>query len=360
MTTRAMTTRQINSSDIPIIDFQQSKGTAADRSAMADDLQKICHEIGFFVIKNHGVDQSITEKAFDYCKQFFSFPLQKKQLIDKTGSPHFRGWEAIGTEFTNNRKDYREQIDLWSEHPISTQADSPLYRHLLGPNQWLPEDVLPGFKRLMQQHTKAMSELGDQLMELLALGLGLPEDHFQQDFDREAMSLTKIIHYPETPRGEFGVNAHHDTGFITILNPGETPGLEIEMTDGSWKQVPIIENTFVINLGEMLQAMTGNYFIATPHRVNTTQERYSIGYFHGPSLDTPLQRLPIAGKFSDAVAASPRHLNAGFMAPIKDIKSGVADMQGALHATTYGEQLWNYFTRSYPDNMKRFYPSVDV
>ena len=56
-----------------------------------------------------------------------------------------------------------------------------------------------------------MSELGDQLMELLALGLGLPEDHFQQDFDREVMSLTKIIHYPETPWGEFGVNAHHDT-----------------------------------------------------------------------------------------------------------------------------------------------------
>ena len=108
------------------------------------------------------------------------------------------------------------------------------------------------------------------------------------------------------------------------------------MADDSWKQVPIIENTFVINPGEMLQAMTGNCFIATPHRVNTIQKRYSIGYIHGPSLDMPLQRLPIASKISNAVAASPRHLNTGFMAPIRDIKLGVADMQGALQASNYG------------------------
>jgi isopenicillin N synthase-like dioxygenase len=353
-------TDQFNHSEIPVIDFSQSNGSAAERAAMAHDLQQICHDIGFFVIANHGVDLSVTEKAFAYSRQFFSFPLERKKLIDKTMSPHFRGWEAVGTEFTNNRKDYREQIDLWSEHPVSSAQGKPIYHHLLGPNQWLPEEVLPGFRTLMQQHTQAMETLGNQLMELFALGLGLPEDYFHEVFQKQPMSLTKIIHYPETPAGEFGVNAHHDTGFLTILNPGETPGLEIELADGSWKQVPIIKNTFIINLGEMLQAMTGNYFIATPHRVNTAEERYSIAYFHGPSLDTPLHRLPISATYSDAVAASPRHTNAGFMAPIKETEAGVADMQGTLQASTYGEQLWNYFSRSYPDNVKRFYPSVVV
>ena len=48
------------------------------------------------------------------------------------------------------------------------------------------------------------------------------------------------------------------------------------------------------------------------------------------------------------------------MAPKKATEAGVADMQGELQASTYGEQLWNYFSRSYPDNMKRFYPTVDV
>ena len=353
-----MTTRTFHHSDIPVIDFSHCQGP--NRATMAEQLQHICHEIGFFVIENHGVDTAMTERAFAYSRQFFDLPLEKKQYIDKTASPHFRGWEAVGTEFTNNRKDYREQIDLWSEHPTSTVPNAPYYQNLLGPNQWLPEDLLQGFKTLMQQHTRAMEALGNQLMELFALGLGLPENYFHAAFKKQPMSLTKIIHYPQTPVGEFGVNAHHDTGFLTILNAGETPGLEIEMADGSWKQVPVLKDTFVINLGEMLQAMTGNYFIATPHRVTTTEERYSIGYFHGPSLDTPLQRLPIAKQYSDAVEASPRHRDAGYMAPIKETEAGVADMQGTLHASTYGEQLWNYFSRSYPDNMKRFYPTLST
>ena len=37
-----------------------------------------------------------------------------------------------------------------------------------------------------------------------------------------------------------------------------------------------IESEF---LGEMLQSMTGNYFVATTHRVVATEERYSSAYF---------------------------------------------------------------------------------
>lgn len=73
-----MSASQIDRSEIPIVDFQRYKGAAADRYAIAYDLQKFCHEVGFFVIINHGVDQSTTEAAFNYSKQFFSFPQQTK------------------------------------------------------------------------------------------------------------------------------------------------------------------------------------------------------------------------------------------------------------------------------------------
>jgi hypothetical protein len=33
-------------------------------------------------------------------------------------------------------------------------------------------------------------------------------------------------------------------------------------------------------------------------------------------------------------------------------------MASELAATTYGEQLWNYFGRSYPANMARHHPNV--
>ena len=96
------------------------------------------------------------------------------------------------------------------------------------------------------------------------------------------MSLTKLIRYPATPAGAAGVNAHHDTGFLTVLAPGSTPGLEVQYADGCWVPVRPAPGAFVVNLGEMLQGMTGNYFVATAHRVITREERYSMGLFSWP------------------------------------------------------------------------------
>ncbi|MEM7294441.1 MAG: 2OG-Fe(II) oxygenase family protein, partial [Pseudomonadota bacterium] len=114
-------------------------------------------------------------------------------------------------------------------------------------------------------------------------------------------------------------------------------------------------DSFVINLGEMLQGMTGNYFVATAHRVITSQERYSMGYFHGPALETRNELLPLEQQYFDAVAASPRHAGAGFMARKAETEAGVGDMASQHKPAVYGEQLWNYFERSYPDIMQRYY-----
>ena len=346
------------SNSLPIIDWSRGKNNPEDRVALAKSLRNICHEIGFFLVKNHGVDASLVADAFSLSKQFFDLPLDKKKLIDKTQSRFFRGWEAEGAEYTNNRPDIREQIDFWTDHVPYKESIEPHYLKLLGPNQWPSDELLPGFQVRIQAYIDALEKLANEIMATLAIGLELPESTFEDMFGDQRMSLLKLIRYPETPVGEFGVNAHHDTGFLTVLHAGETPGLEVELADGSWCEVPVIENTFVINLGEMLQAITGNYFIATPHRVVTRSQRYSIGYFHGPGLNTPLHRLHLDKGFEKAVAASPRHLNAGFMAPIKETLSGVGAMESPLQASTYGEQVWNYFCRSYPDNVRKYYPQL--
>jgi isopenicillin N synthase-like dioxygenase len=125
----------------------------------------------------------------------------------------------------------------------------------------------------------------------------------------------------------------------------------VQNTDGGWIDVPVVERGFVINLGEGLQSMTGNYLVATPHRVITETERYSAGYFHGPSLTTELGRLPLAQEFAAAVAASPHHQTAGFMPTPDEANLGTAAMTSGHRPQTYGEQLWNYFSRSYGEQM---------
>jgi len=339
--------------EVPVVDLAPLDGPVTGRADLAAEVRTICHDVGFFVVTNHGVDRSLVEAVFDSMRTFFALPVEQRALIDKQASPQFRGWEAVGAERTNNRPDIREQIDVWTEWPARPPDVEPRYLRLLGPNQWMPDELVPGQRRLLLDWFGRLGSLADQLLQLLALGLGLDENHLVDYFGDEPMSLTKLISYPPTPPGQAGVNAHHDTGFLTVLAAGDTPGLQVQSPSGAWIDVPLVPDSFVINLGEMLQAMTGNYFVATPHRVITRTARLSAGYFHGPSLEAKLDPLPLDPSYGAAVAASPRHAGAGFMAGAAETEAGVGDMEGRLSASTYGEQLWNYFARSYPDNMSR-------
>ena len=344
-------------SSIPVVDLS-GINSAADRDALAERLCTVCHEVGFAIVDHHGLDASVIDDVFDLMKRFFALDDGAKALIDKGRSPQFRGWETVGSEFTNNRVDVREQIDLWSEWPMAeSTTDRPVSR-LLGPNQWMPDDILPGHRDVTMRWMSELGRLADRILELLAIGLGLDSAFFSTLFGDQPMSLTKMIHYPPTPDGGAGVNAHHDTGFLTLLAPGPTAGLQVLDPRGEWVAVPSIPGTLVMNLGEMLQAMTGNYFVATPHRVVTTADRMSAAYFHGPSLDTELRPIPMNQRFLDAVSASERHRTAGFMASAEQTAAGIGDMASATRANTYGEQLWNYFSRSYPDNMARHHADI--
>lgn len=335
---------------IPIVDGSAVLGGDGVPADFAAEFTDICHHVGFALVTNHGISTELQGETFDLMKRFFELPLATKQLIDKTNSAQFRGWEPVGAESTNNAPDLREQIDVWTEWP-EQGVGGPDYSRLLGPNQWLPDDVLLGHRSISLRWIAALADLAERLMSALAIGLGLQGDHLHSLFGDQPMSLAKFIHYPPTPAGGAGVNPHHDAGFLTVLAPGPTPGLQVQNPAGGWVDVPIIENTFVINLGEVLQSMTGNYLVATPHRVITNDERYSAGYFHGPSLTTPLTRLPLAPEYAAAVEASPHHHDAGFMPTPDEAQAGTAAMTSEHQPETYGEQLWNYFSRSYSDQM---------
>jgi isopenicillin N synthase-like dioxygenase len=343
--------------EIPVVSLSGWTAADADREVFAEQLRSICHEVGFFQLVDHGVDQRFIGEYFAALRAFFALPESTKELVDKINSPWFRGWERVGTELTDNSVDYREQVDVWTELPPRPRDVHPPYLRLDGPNQWLDEQALPGFRALVERFQREMGDVADQLMAAMCVGLGLAPDHLAKVFGERHTSLVKLIHYPATPPGEAGVNAHHDAGFLTLLWQHEVSGLQALNQDDEWIDVAPAGDAIVVNLGEILQSMTGNYFVATTHRVVTTRERYSSGYFHGPDLRTVLDPLPLDHRFSDAVAASPRHRGAGFMATRAELLGGERGT-GSTGARTYGEQLWNYFVRSYPALVRRHHPDV--
>jgi isopenicillin N synthase-like dioxygenase len=340
---------------IPEVDLV---GWSTDRDQFADRVRQICHDIGFFQLVGHGVDDEFIARHIEHQRRFFALDEVCKATIDKALSPHFRGWERIGAELTGGRPDLREQLDLSTEHPVRGLDLDPAYLRLDGPNQWLDEEVLPGFRAHMAEYFERMAAVANTLLEVFSVGLGLAPDHLRRLFGERPLSFVKLISYPPTPPDGAGVNPHHDAGFLTLLLQHDAGGLQVRNTDGDWIDVPPRRDAFVVNIGEMLQEMTGNYFVATTHRVIADEPRQSSAWFHGPELTTRLDQLPLDPSFADAVAASPRHAGAGFMARRSEIESGVDGIESRSGAGVYGQQLWNYYCRSYPDNVARHHPDA--
>ncbi|MEZ5294868.1 MAG: 2-oxoglutarate and iron-dependent oxygenase domain-containing protein [Ilumatobacteraceae bacterium] len=316
---------------------------------LGEYLATVYHEVGFAVVTGHGVPTEITDEAFAAARRFFELPAEQKETVDKRRSRHFRGWEATGVERTNNRPDIREQLDFWTEGIRPAARCRAPYLHLLGPNQWPSDDLAPGFAAAVQRWIYAAAELADRVMGLLSLGLGLDEDHLRRAFEDECMSLCKVINYPPASR-PVRRERHHDAGFLCARRRRlPASGAELPPVSGSLSRTSRTgwsSTSARRSRRRQLLHWRRRTRVATPTRP-------SIAYFHGPSLGMPL--VALRSHVRDAVAASPRHAAAGFMVQPDEVDAGAADMSSPHHPDRYGEQLWNYFVRSYPDNVKAHY-----
>ena len=283
--------------------------------------------------------------------------MTKNGASTNTNPPHFRGWEPVGSELTNNKPDYREQYDFGVDREAVANPD-PIYMNLIGPNQWPDEALLPGFKQSILTYFSQMEGLAREILALFSMSLGLAEDHLGNVFGRQTTPYAKLLRYPPTPAGSDGVGAHKDGGFLTLLLQDRVGGLQAQNSSGEWVDVTPIQDTFVVNIGEMLQFMTGNYFIATPHRVvNKVSQRvrYSAPFFYAPDLNTHIKPLPLPAKFAQAVAASPRHASAGLMTSRVEMQSGQESADRSAAEIVFGNRAWEKWCRSHPENVKRFY-----
>ena len=65
-------------------------------------------------------------------------------------------------------------------------------------------------------------------------------------------------------------------------------GLEVMRRDGTWVTAHPIEDTFVVNVGDLLARWTNDAFRSTPHRVvnRAGRERYSLVVAWDPDFET--------------------------------------------------------------------------
>ena len=300
-----------------------------------DRLRQVTHEVGFFYLVGHGIEQSLTDDILSVSRRFFALAEEDKLEIANTRSPQFRGYTRVGKELTNGEVDWREQIDIGPERATVDRGTGVAdYWRLEGPNLW--PSALPELETVARAWDEALSALALRLLRTWAVALGAPEDVFDYGASDHPFTLIKIVRYPGLSEGteKQGVGAHRDGGVLTLLllEPG-TDGLQVEH-DGGWIEAPPIPGAFVVNIGEMLELATDGYLKATLHRVRSPKvgaDRVSIPFFFNPALDAVVPRL---------------ELDPVFRAEARGVS---ADPTNSPILETYGENVIRYRLRAHPD-----------
>jgi len=279
---------------IPVINFRPADNSSSNGvESVARDVRHACREFGFFYVVGHGISQTLQKRLEQLSQEFFSWSHDEKMKIAMAhGGRAWRGYFPVGEELTSGQPDQKEGLyfgaELGEDHP-RVRAMTPLH----GANLFPPID---GFRECVLEWLNALTELGQRLMRLIAVSLNLPEDYFRRDCTRDPLILFRIFHYPPLQKSvgsDWSVGEHTDYGLLTILKQDQTGGLQIKSKD-NWIAAPVVENSFVCNLGDMLDRMTGGTYRSTPHRVRnvSSQGRLSFPFFFDPGWDTVPQKLP--------------------------------------------------------------------
>jgi isopenicillin N synthase-like dioxygenase len=268
---------------LPVIDV--SAGVAA----VAADIDAACRDTGFFFVVGHGVPMELQARLDSLAREFFALDDAEKAKIDmKLGGRAWRGWFPVGGELTSGQPDMKEGLYFGQELPKSGAA-------LHGPNLFPSRPA--GLRAAVLEYMDAVTQLGHLLLRGISLALGLEEDWFDRNLTAHPLVLFRIFRYPALADGDdrWSVGEHTDYGLITILAQDDAGGLSVRSPNG-WIDVPALPNAFVVNLGDMLERMTGGRYKSTPHRVhNTTRDRLSFPLFLDPAWDAEVLPVPRLG-----------------------------------------------------------------
>jgi isopenicillin N synthase-like dioxygenase len=283
---------------LPVIDVAPLVRGDRDCSAVARALDAACREVGFFYVTGHGVPEDLQGDLDRQARALFALPVADKASVAMTeGGRAWRGWFPFEGELTSGRPDRKEGMyfgaELGPDDP-RVQAGTPMH----GPN--LFPAALPELRDVVLRYLDALTDLGHALLRGLALGLGLDAGWFADHLTADPLVLFRIFRYPpETGlvAPNWGVAEHTDYGLLTILRQDDSGGLQVHARSG-WVDAPPAPGTFVCNLGDMLERMTGGRYRSTPHRVRNPAgtDRYSFPFFFDPAWDAEVVPVPLPGE----------------------------------------------------------------
>ena len=283
---------------IAVVDYNDyTSGDAEKRKNFIQEFGDSFSNMGFAIVRNHGVTKVLKDKLFEVSKAFFELPTEEKLKYEDLALAGQRGYISKLRESAKGKSvpDIKEFY-----HIGQTVTDGDLIKNEYPDNIW-PKEVTD-FENVCQEVYKTFEQTGRNLLKSTALYLGLEEDYFTPKI-HNGNSVLRLLHYypvkdlSEIPEGAVRAAAHGDINLITLLMGGSAEGLQAQTLDGQWIPVSPADDEIVVNIGDMLARLTNNRFRSTQHRVISPREeswltpRYSTPFFLHPRSDMDLTCL---------------------------------------------------------------------
>jgi isopenicillin N synthase-like dioxygenase len=272
----------VTAENIPVVDLDDWTGGPEARERFVRAVGESLTAIGFFAVRNHGVPDALTQRAYEVGQAFFHQPIEAKNRYHDPAKHGQRGYTGFATEHAKDASapDLKE---FWQVGRPDVPDDHPVHA-AYGPNVWPTEQ--PAFGETLVALYRRLDQLGAILLEACARYLGEPPGRFR-DMATDSDTIVRVLYYPPiaaaTPAGAVRSAAHEDINLITLLSGATSEGLELLRHDGTWMPVHTGFDTIVVDAGDMLQNVTNGLYKSTTHRVvnpgDSTSERFSMPCF---------------------------------------------------------------------------------
>lgn len=268
---------------VRIIDFQSPTA--------GKDFANGLKEIGFAVIKNHPISNQLIDEAYALWYDFFKSQEKHDYTFDKTTHEGYVSTELSETAKGCKVKDLKEFYHYYPGKRCPKKCEATTF------------ELATQLKMMAAQLLQWVDE---NAPEDVRAKFSMPLPDMIKDSEH---TLFRLIHYPpltgNEPADAVRAAAHGDINMLTLLPAATAEGLQVKDANGNWLDVPINPGWIIVNVGDMLQECTKDYYPSTLHRVlNPTgeaakQSRLSMPLFLHPREEVVLSERHTAGSYRE-------------------------------------------------------------
>lgn len=290
---------------IPTLDLLRWRAAGPDeRARTSAELDAALRQTGMFLLAGHGVPADLTARMRAVGHAFMRLtPEQKRRYA--VSRPYDNGWRGLGAlqasavDGMASAPDLHEAYHMGPNHRTGDAKFDWLY---YPDNKWPAE--LPELREVATEYTGHLNRLALEVLEVLAVTLGVPADHFTSRSQRATWTQNVNWYPPLTAvgrleEGQMRVGPHSDFGTITFLDRQQgVGGLEAWNAEDGWFKPPFVPGTLVVNLGDMMNLWTDGRWRALRHRVlappasDPDEELVSLVFFFEADPDAEVRPLP--------------------------------------------------------------------